>query len=183
MSTALYLLIALVVAGGVYLLGRTVLRTLWKFRGTMVVTCPETQSSAAVEVDARHAALTGVLGEADVRLRECTRWPQRQDCGQECLKQIEVAPENCLVRTMLAEWYSGKSCVFCGKGFGEINWFDHKPALITPEGKTVAWSEVAAETLAASLSVHKPVCWNCHIAQRFRHTHPEMVVDGPTKRD
>ena len=51
------------------------------------VTCPETHQQVGVTIDARHAAVTGFFGTADFRLRDCTRWPERARCGQECLPE------------------------------------------------------------------------------------------------
>ena len=48
----------------------------FKFRGVRVVTCPETAKSAAVEVDAQHAALKGVIGKLNLQLKSCSRWPE-----------------------------------------------------------------------------------------------------------
>jgi hypothetical protein len=121
MWTPLYIagaatLVATTIVLGVYL------RTYWKLRGDRVIRCPENREIAAVVVDARRAGITAILGEPTLRLRDCTRWPQRQDCGQECLSQIEAAPHDCLVRTILTKWYQGKACVYCHRPFDEINW-------------------------------------------------------------
>jgi hypothetical protein len=150
-----------------------------RFQGTRVVACPETKAPAAVAVDAIHAALTAVLGPPRLRLKRCSRWPERRDCGQECLAQIEAAPQDCLVRTMLTRWYQDKSCVYCGKPLGEIHWLEHKPALMSAERKTVEWREVPPEALPQVLATHLPVCWSCHIAETFRRQFPELVVDRP----
>ena len=74
-------------------LGWRTLRTYQKFRGKRVVTCPETGCPEAVEVDRKHAAATTWLRETELRLASCSHWPQREGCGQECLTQIEAAPE------------------------------------------------------------------------------------------
>lgn len=190
MATAIYLIIGLIVLGVFYFVWRIGIKTYRKFRGKMLVTCPETHQTAGVAVDAKHAAITALYSEPDLRLRECTRWPERQNCGQECLAQIELSPENCLVRTMLTQWYQGRACVFCGKTFQQIDsydhraafWYDQKPALISPEGKIVEWHDVPVETLPQALATHQPVCWNCFIAESFRRKHPELVVDRPWKR-
>jgi hypothetical protein len=71
--------------------------------------------------------------------------------------------------------------VLCGKPLEEIDWLEHKPALMSPEQKTVEWHEVRAEKLPEVLSTHLPVCWNCHIAETFRREFPELVVDRPWK--
>jgi hypothetical protein len=133
-------------------------------------------------VDARHAALTTPLGEPDLRLRSCTRWPEKHDCGQGCLWQIEQSPESCLAQNMIKEWYQGKTCIYCGKGFKDTNWLDNKPALVSPDLKVVEWREVKPERIPEVLATHKAVCSDCHIAEGFRLEHPELVVDRPWPR-
>jgi len=150
-----------------------------RYRGTRVITCPETRQPAAVEVDSRLAARTASLSRPFLRLTQCSRWPERQDCGQDCLRQIEEAPEDCLARTMLINWYEGTACVLCRKAIEPIHWADHKPALMTPRRKTLEWNEVPPEKLPATLATHLPVCWNCHIAESFRARFPDLVLDDP----
>ena len=58
-------------------------------RGKKTVTCPETGQSASVEVDAARVAASAWAGPPDVRLKECSRWPERATCGQDCLIQLE----------------------------------------------------------------------------------------------
>ena len=67
-------------------------RVYLKFRGTRLVTCPETHKPAVVEVAARSMGLQAILGEPSLRLSECSRWPMCQNCGQDCLRQIETHP-------------------------------------------------------------------------------------------
>ena len=113
-----------------------------------------------VEVDAVHAALTSALGQPDVRLQNCARWPLHQSCGQECLVQLDLAPEECLVRGVMMRWYRSKACVYCGKQFEQIQLIDHKPALIGPEGQLFTWRELVGKDLLTSLTNLKPVCWD-----------------------
>ncbi|HLJ78708.1 MAG TPA: DUF1761 domain-containing protein [Acidobacteriaceae bacterium] len=58
-----------------------------RYSGGRLVACPENQQAATVSVDARHAAATGIHGHPDLRLCDCTRWPERANCGQACLSQ------------------------------------------------------------------------------------------------
>ena len=183
MFTALYLSLAIVMLIALCWVLRAVVSAYLELRGARVVTCPETKAPAGVEVDATHAALTAMLDEPELRLKDCSRWPEREGCGQECVKQIEAAPMECLVRTMLTRWYEGKSCALCGQTFGELNWLDHKPALMRVDHKIVEWCEIRPETIPSTLATHKPVCWNCDIAETFRHEHAEMVVDRPWKNE
>jgi hypothetical protein len=159
-----------------FALGRA-LRAYLKFRGQRIVSCPETHEAAAVRVAARDAALQAVVRRDELMLKECSRWPEKEMCGQECLAQIEEAPKACLVSTIVNRWYQGKECAYCHKPFGELHWDDHRPALVDAERKTVQWSEIPVEKLQEVMRTHLPVCWNCHIAETFRREHPELVVD------
>src|SRR3974377_745391 len=86
-----------------------------RYSGRRVITCPENSQPAGVRVDAARAALTGVLREPELRLSECSRWPEHAGCGQEGLRQIEASPEGCLMRHILDKWYEGKNCFYCGR--------------------------------------------------------------------
>ncbi len=153
------------------------LRAYFTYRGQRLITCPENHSPEAVDVAAGQAALGAFLSEPTLRLKECSRWPERQDCGQECLQQLELNPENCLVWNIVSQWYEGKKCVFCQKTFGKLNHLDHSPALLDLDHNTVEWKDVSPQHLLQVFSTHRPVCWNCHVAQTFRHLHPQLVVD------
>ena len=163
--------------GFLYVWSRAAVPAFLSYRGTRVVKCPENGNVAAVAVDARHAAATAFRRRPDLRLAACSRWPEKEACGQECLRQIEAAPEDCLVRTMLIRWYARKKCVYCGKAFSMIHWHDHKPVLLGVDGRTVEWSQVSPERVPEALAHDRPVCWNCHIAETFRREHPDLVVD------
>lgn len=153
------------------------LRAYRTFHGKRIITCPETHKPAAVEVAAGKAARTGILGDPTLRLKQCSRWPERQDCGQECLQQVETDPENCLVWNIVSNWYEGKQCVFCHKPFGQMRHFDHPPALLALDGTTTEWKDFKPEQLPDVFSRFEAVCWDCHMTQGFRRVHPELVVD------
>jgi hypothetical protein len=53
-------------------------------QGRRPVTCPETNQSAFIQLDARHAALMHALGEPMQKLRDCSLWPERAGCGRGC---------------------------------------------------------------------------------------------------
>jgi hypothetical protein len=161
----------------VWLVSRTYLR----LRGKRLITCPETKEPAAVELDLKYATVTSAVGKPHFRLKDCSRWPEREHCGQMCLTQLEGAPEDCLVRVIVARWYEGKKCAYCRKEFGEILWHDHKPALMSPDGVTLQWNEIPPEQLPHVFLNHRPVCWNCHVAELFRRDHPDLVVDRPPR--
>lgn len=179
MNTAAYLILAALIATALYFGIRPLFRVFFKVRGSKTINCPETGSPTIVEVDALHAALTSTVGRPDIRLHDCSRWPAKKECGQECLLNLDVAPSDCLVSGVLMRWYSGKQCVFCSKTFEEVHWVDHRPALRTPQGKLIEWKEVKPEEVMTVLQTHYPVCWDCYIAQSFRAEHPDLVVHRP----
>lgn len=178
MNTAAYLILTVLVVSALYVGIRYIFRAYSPYRGTRIVTCPETSSPAIVEVDALHAAITSLAGAPDIRLGACSRWPLKENCGQECLVNLDLSSD-CLVRGVLMKWYAGKSCIFCGQQFKEVHWIDHKPALQSPEGSLVEWKQIQVENLDNVLSSYLPVCWDCYIAQSFLHEHPELVVYRP----
>ena len=179
MQTAAYFIVIVIIATALYFGIRWLVRASSKYRGSRTVACPETGRSALVEVDALHASLTAIIGRPDIRLESCSRWPMKNQCGQECLANLDVAPGECLVSGVLMRWYRGKNCVYCGKPAEELHWMDHKPVLQTPGGNLVMWSEVPVENLSMVLKTHLPVCWDCYIAQSFRRDHPDLVTYGP----
>jgi hypothetical protein len=177
MMTTAYLILATLIVVAIYFGIRYFVRTSRRFGGERVIICPETGKQAIVEVDARHAGLTSLIGQTDLRLENCWRWPLRENCGQDCLLQLDVAPEECLVRSVLEKWYGDKACAFCRRPFSEIGFIDHKPALLNPEGVTVEWNAIPISAANEAMATYLPVCWNCHIAQVFRREHADLVVE------
>jgi hypothetical protein len=80
---------------------------------------------------------------------------------------------------LVTHWYEGHSCAYCGKPITAPTSTHHPPALRGPDGITVEWSELKPERLPDLFRTHQPVCWNCHLAESFIRTHPELVVERP----
>ncbi len=173
-----YLIVAAIALALVYV-GIRFSRAYFRLRGTRVVTCPQDRSTAAVEINAGKAARRAIVGSPAFALTACSHWPERQACGRQCLAEIEQSPIDCLVRSHLEKWYEGRSCALCHRPVGAIDWYERRPALLTPDNKTLMWSDVDATHLDELLGTHKPVCFDCHIAETFRRTHPELVLDNP----
>jgi hypothetical protein len=152
------------------------------FRGRRFVLCPETRLPAEVKVNAALAVLSTAVagGRPCLRLSECSRWPERRNCGQECLAQVEASPDGCLVRSIVQDLYAGTSCALCGRRLGEFRWYEHYPAALSPEGVTVEWNTIPLEKLPEVLATYSPICWNCHIAETFRRGHGDLVTHRPT---
>ena len=102
--------------------------TLWvralyeQYEGSRAVICPENKRQVAVSIDAMHAAVTGLSRAPDIRLFDCTRWPERRKCAQECLPQalkttayqlgeVEIKTKKIyhlpILLAALAGWYLG----------------------------------------------------------------------------
>jgi hypothetical protein len=149
----------------------------YRSRGARLVVCPETKAHASVHLDRTRAAASVLLGAPELRLCECSRWPERGQCGQPCLKQIESAPDGCLVKAMVERFYDGKSCALCHHPFESLDWYEHQPALMDERGRSVRWADVPAELLPHFLETYRPICWNCHVAETFRREHPQLVIE------
>ena len=67
-----------------YVRAPIVAEVFFRLRGRRTVRCPETGLAAEVEIDARHAALSAVPGPPEVRVAECSLWPDRAGCEQKC---------------------------------------------------------------------------------------------------
>lgn len=178
MSLPLVVILAILGLGALVVLWRFA-RTYAKVRGQRVVTCPETQAPAGVAVNAKAAALAALAGKHRLELDACTRWPEKAGCGQECLREIEKAPEGCLVRGILAAWFADKSCALCGKPLGPVDWTKHKPVLMDARRRTFEWRELEAVAIPRLLETHAPVCWDCHIIETLVRKHPDKVVERP----
>ena len=168
----------LALAAGLFVF-RTIpaVRAFFDYRGKRLITCPETHKTEAVDVDAREAAFGAFLSEPTLHLKQCSRWPERQDCGQECLQQIEIDPEHCLVWNIVSSWYAGKNCALCHKPIASLRHLDHAPALLSPDHKTVEWGDIRPKDLPNVFATHRPICWNCHVTETFRRVHPELIVE------
>jgi hypothetical protein len=180
MATEIYLFTALLAIAVVY-----VARRAWesfRYRGKMLVTCPETHEPAAVKVNIGRAMAKALTGRHELKLCDCSRWPERAACDQACLPQIEADPENHRVRTIAAHWYAGKHCVYCGKSVDKVSPFDHTPALLDHTWKTAEWDHLPAERLPEEFSRDLPVCWSCHMTETFVREHPDLVVHRPWKK-
>jgi hypothetical protein len=171
MVWVLSLLAAAAVAVAVWL-GRRYL----EMRGARLVECPETKAPAAVALEAGPATLGGPLA-----LASCSRWPERQSCGRECLAEIARAPHDCLVRTVVTRWYAGKRCAVCQAPLDEIDWYERKPGFVDGAGRARPWQDVPPGELPEVLARDRPICFDCYVAATFRQQHPEMVTDHPWK--
>ncbi len=174
-AMVLVVLAALVVGGFVLVRGYL------GWRQKRLVTCPENGRTAAVRVDATRAVEGILTGDTTLRLSECSRWPEKKGCGQECLREIEKGPADCLVRTLVANWYEGKACASCGKPIRDVAWADQRPGLKAPDGRLEFWPDVPPETLPDVFKTHAPLCWDCTVVQKVAAEHGDVVTMRPPR--
>jgi hypothetical protein len=180
MAREVYLLVGVLVIAAAYFVYR--FNQVVRFRGKMLVTCPETGKPAAVKIATWRATVASVVGRRNLELSNCSRWPERGDCGQECLCQVIADPENHRVWAIAAKWFEGKKCAYCRKPIEKVSHLDRRPALLDAEKKTVEWDHIPAEKLPEAMWGCLPVCWSCHMTETFLREHGDRVVWRPWKR-
>ena len=126
------------------------------FRRTRIITCPETNEAAAV------------TGKS--RLYSCSRWPERAGCDQACRIQIETSEDGCLLKSLAAKWYAGKSCVQCGRAI------DEPAALLLFDGDCREWSDFAPQDLPNLFAISEPLCWHCNNVMELARLRPNYIV-------
>ena len=171
--------ILLFFAGAFIIVGPPValsLQDYYKNRGRQPVACPDSGEAVEVEVDRKFAFWTALRGQEHSRLQSCTRWPEKGDCGQECLEQINPSPEN--IERLLTKWYEGKSCAICTRALSPSDWRRSRLALLNEQHKLFELRDMYLEELQQTLQNMRPLCWNCHQEERTRQAVPQRVLKG-----
>jgi hypothetical protein len=173
---ASFILLCTLVAALVYL--RDPLRAWRRYRGERLVICPETAAAAAVSIDTGHAAVTAfVQGQPDLRLACCSRWAERGRCEEPCVHDVDAAGDAGKVAEIVRRWYQSRTCGYCGRKIADAGLGTHAPALVGPDGITVAWCDVPPERLPDLFRSSTAVCCNCHLVETFRREHADLVFE------
>ena len=171
--------IALFFLGAVLVTGLPValsLQSYFQNRGRQSAICPENGEPVDIEVDRKYAFWTALRGQEHSRLQSCTRWPEKGDCGQECLAQVDPAPEN-VERLMLAG--TRARCAPSAPARlrrpigGAAVWHGS-----TSNSKLVELRQVNLRQLQSALEEMRPLCWTCHQEERVRQAVPPRVLKG-----
>ncbi|HEY2990498.1 MAG TPA: hypothetical protein VGL11_22470 [Candidatus Binatia bacterium] len=80
--------VAMLVLGALFVLIPVACDTYRRFSRRLILNCPETNLMARICIDARHAACSSLFGPARLKVSDCTRWPMRKDCAQDCLSRL-----------------------------------------------------------------------------------------------
>jgi hypothetical protein len=143
-------------------------------KSARVVVCPETRQSAPVKVNVFERIMTFLRGCERLELKECSRWPERRDCGQECLLQVDSSPE--LLNRLLRRWYGSKECVLCHRALVEDDWRLGHYSALDAGGKFLTAAEIAVSELHMLMDTLRPVCWSCHQVEAARR--PPQIFAG-----
>lgn len=83
------LMIAVIAGIGlVYVVLPVMLDAFMRYRKIRRVTCPEEKKAALMNVNAKAAALAAAQGKTQLRVINCSLWPEKRDCAQRCLAQV-----------------------------------------------------------------------------------------------
>ena len=78
-------IVSVIVLGGIFVLLPVAANVYRRLRGLKVLHCPETGNSTPVQIAAARSALSG---RPKIRVKDCHRWPAREDCAQACVEEI-----------------------------------------------------------------------------------------------
>lgn len=88
MDKPLLVIAAIAALGLIYVVFPVVLEAFMRYRKIRRVTCPEEEKTALMNIDAKAAALAAAKGKAQLRVSNCSLWPEKNNCAQHCLLQI-----------------------------------------------------------------------------------------------
>lgn len=173
MFTYALFMIPLFLVGAVVLTGLPVMLSLQDYyqnRGRRRVTCPDSKQPVEVVVDRKFVFRMALRGQEHSRLESCSRWPEKADCGQECLAQLDPSPEN--IDRLLTQSYAGKACAICARSLTPADWRGSRLGVLDQSGKLLELREMTLERLASVLENMRPLCWKCHQEERARRAVP-----------
>jgi len=159
----LFFLAAVLVTGAPVALSLT---EYYKNRGRHSVKCPETGQPVDVEVDREFAFRMALRGQEHSRLSSCSRWPEKGDCGQECLMQLDASPEN--LQRLLSTWMEGRACAICTRAIAPDDWQQGRLAVLNQNQELFELRDLPAEDLQMALEYTRPLCQKCHREEHVR---------------
>ncbi len=89
METVWVLIAAVILIGFFYVLVPLVINTFQWYRRKRVLRCPDTGMRAEVDIDAKQAAFSSPFGKPLLRVKNCTLWPEKENCHMECLEKVK----------------------------------------------------------------------------------------------
>lgn len=87
MNTPLITIAAIIALGGLFVVLPLFVHTFQRYRNKKVLKCPETGELAEVDINAPRAAISSLFSKPLLKVKNCTLWPKRKGCDEECLRQ------------------------------------------------------------------------------------------------
>lgn len=131
-----------------------------------VIICPETLNSVEVEIDRAHELHSLLRDKKETRLKSCTRWPERSNCDQDCVAQIEAGPA--VVDRILSKWYGGRNCAICAMPLARNDFQRGRAAALDRDGALVELRDMNWNEFPMNLERFDPICWKCHATELER---------------
>jgi hypothetical protein len=93
-------------------------------------------------------------------------------------RHARSGPHHAATTAELKHFFEGRQCAACSRPIPAVHAGELRPGLLnTSTHETIAWDDIPAANLSATLQSHAPVCSNCVMIETFRRQHPELVVD------
>ncbi len=89
METVWVLIAAVILIGFFYVLVPLVINTFQRYRRKRALRCPETGMLVEVDIDAKQAAFSSPFGKPLLRVKNCTLWPEKENCHMKCLAKVK----------------------------------------------------------------------------------------------
>jgi len=99
-------------------------------RGRRAVVWPENHELATVALGNKFAFRTALHQEEHERCNPARDGPEKGECGQECLAQINPSSEN--LERLMQKWYQG-NCAICERPLSQADWRRSRLAFLNDE--------------------------------------------------
>jgi lipopolysaccharide/colanic/teichoic acid biosynthesis glycosyltransferase len=87
---AMYVVALMSVLVAISIIAFFIARMGWSFyrlRGRHEVVCPDNRKSAIIRFRATHGAVTSALNDPEIKVRKCSRWPEKSGCDEACVRR------------------------------------------------------------------------------------------------
>ena len=157
--------------------------TTWRrLRGPRVVICPETGCPAGVRVDLGHAIASAIRERMEIRMAECSAWPEREGCDHGCGPALRTAGDSTRTRAIAARGFEDRACAMCSRRIGPLTRGARQPGFMNPVTREVVpWDEVPAEELPGATARHRALCRDCTFAEASPPPAPERAATRRTR--
>lgn len=88
MNTPLITVVVIITLAALYVLLPVAHHTFQRYRKKRTISCPETKGLTEVDIDAPRAAFFSAFGKPLLKVKNCTLWPKKKGCSEDCVKTL-----------------------------------------------------------------------------------------------